>query len=232
MLPIIFIPGMMCDTRLFAPQINMINNRVVSIAPITNHDNIEDLASEVLDNAPPFFILAGLSMGGTVAMEIIRQASSRVKALCLMDTNPLAENDENKAKRQPQLDKIKLGYLKDVMRDEMKPHYLYESNQRQDILDLCMDMALGLGDQVFINQSLALKNRIDQCETLKSYDGDVLILHGKDDRLCPAHRHELLHQLMPQSDYHIIPKSGHLPTIEQPQACNDILLNWLTKLGK
>lgn len=232
MLPIIFIPGLMCDARLFAPQISMINHRAVHIATTTRHDNMADLATEILHYAPPFFILAGLSMGGIVAMEILRQASSRVQALCLMDTNPLAENDDAKAKRQLQIDKVKSGLLKQVLRDEMKPNYLYESENRQDILDLCMDMALNLGKDVFVNQALALKNRIDQCDTLKSYDGDVLILHGEDDRLCPAHRHELLHQLMPQADYHIITKSGHLPTIEQPQACNDILLNWLDSIKK
>ncbi len=217
----------MCDARLFAPQIAAINNRAVMVAPITNHDNIAALAAEILAHAPAKFALAGLSMGGIVAMEVIRQAPNRVERLCLMDTNPLAETEEVKARREPQIKKVKNGQLEAVMRDEMKPNYLAKGEGQKAVLDLCMDMALTLGEDVFIHQSRALQTRPDQQETLKKYQGQTLILHGVEDRLCPASRHELMHELLPHSQYEIIKGAGHLPTLEQPATVNKLIKNWI-----
>lgn len=227
MTPLLFIPGMMCDARLFAPQIAAIHDRAVMVVPIGGHDHMEALADEILSYAPPRFALAGLSMGGIVAMEIIRRGGERVERLCLMDTNPLAEADEVKARRKPQIEKIRQGKLKEVMRDEMKPNYLYNGAGRQEVLDLCMEMALALGPQIFIRQSRALQSRPDQCETLRRYKGPTLILHGEDDRLCPASRHELMHELIPHSRYEIITGAGHLPSLEQPAKVSVLLREWL-----
>ena len=102
------IPGMMCDERLFASQINELSKRrEVHFAKITDHETISELASDVLNNAPPVFALAGLSMGGIVAMEIVSQAPERVERLALLDTNPLAELPDVLKRRGPQIDAIK-----------------------------------------------------------------------------------------------------------------------------
>ena len=119
--PLIYLPGMMCDARLFAPQIAELGGTVL---PITFADNVADLARSVLAEAPDRFALAGLSMGGIVAMEVLRQAPGRVTRLALLDTNPLAETDAVKACRAPQIVKARAGQLDNVMRDEMKPNYL------------------------------------------------------------------------------------------------------------
>lgn len=230
---LLLIPGMMCDARLFSPQIEALektNHINVIVAPIVNHDSIEKLAEEVLQSAPPTFSLGGLSMGGIVAMEVWRQAPQRINKLCLMDTNPLAESEDIKLCREPQIAKVKRGQLREVMRDEMKPKYLYQTSNlshRQTILNLCMEMALDLGEEVFIRQSEALKNRPDQCQTLTKITCPTLILHGKSDALCPATRHQLMHQLVAHSHYTVIDKAGHLPTLENPQQVNQLLQQWL-----
>ncbi len=226
-LPLILLPGMMCDARLFAPQITALSHIAITVEKITEYDTIYSLASDILQHAPSEFALAGLSMGGIVAMEIVRQAPERVQRLALLDTNPLAENDATKQKREPQIIKVQQGKLLEVMRDEMKPNYLAKTAHYQEILDLCMAMALDLGADIFIRQSRALQNRPDQCETLRKYQGKTLILHGASDTLCPAERHELMHQTMPNSSYHIIEHAGHLPTLEQPQRTNHLLRSWL-----
>lgn len=231
---LLLIPGMMCDQRLFAPQIKALQSPTLEITVplITEFDSVEQLSIQILTKAPQTFALAGLSMGGIVAMEIYRQAPNRIEKLALMDTNPLAELEEVKAKRLPQIAKVKAGKLKAVMRDEMKPNYLSEkltSSRRKKVLDLCMDMALKLGDDVFIRQSIALRNRPDQCQSLKKLTCPTLILHGESDTLCPAHRHELLHQLIPHAHYTVIENAGHLPTLENPQAVNQALGNWLSQ---
>jgi pimeloyl-ACP methyl ester carboxylesterase len=226
MTPLVFIPGMMCDARLFLPQITAFQHTPIFIASITQHDNVEDLAHEILLYAPAHFSLCGLSMGGIIAMEMIRQAPERIKRLCLMDTNPLAETDEMKALRQPQIDKVKNGNLEQVMQQQFIPKYFEDKKPPQKLAKLCIDMALNLGDEAFIHQSRALKNRPDQTKTLQNFKKPTLILHGEHDTLCPAERHQLMHQLMPHSRYAIIKNAGHLSTLENPQQVNQELHNW------
>lgn len=227
-LPLLLLPGMMCDARLFGPQIEALAPRREIVVPLpTGHDDMAALAAEILRRAPGRFALAGLSMGGIVAMEIVRQAPGRVDRLALIDTNPLAEADAVRARRAPQIETVRQGRLAEVIRDEMKPHYLAHGPGRQAILDLCMDMALDLGAGVFCRQSRALRDRPDQQDTLRRYRGETLILCGREDALCPVARHELMHDLVQGSDLKIIEGAGHLPTLEQPEATTRALARWL-----
>lgn len=227
MIPLVLLPGMMCDARLFGPQIAAFSGgRAVHVAPMLA-DRVEDIAARVLSDAPPRFALAGLSMGGIVAMEILRQAPDRVDRIALMDTNPLAETDTVRQGREPQIDQVKAGQLIDVMRDEMKPRYLTDGPRRAAILDLCMEMAAALGPDVFVNQSRALQDRPDQQQTLRGVTCPALVLCGRDDALCPVARHELMADLIPGSTLHVVEHAGHLPTLEQPEKTTAALRRWL-----
>jgi len=228
MIPLVFLPGMMCDGRLFAPQIAALSaTRPLMTFPLSARDNVQDLAADILSHAPPEFALAGLSMGGIVAMEVVRQASYRVQKLALLDTNPLAEAAEVAGRRGPQMAAVRNGRLQQVMRDEMKPNYLANGPGRKAILDLCMDMATDLGPEVFLRQSRALMNRPDQTATLSVYTGRSLVLCGRHDGLCPVERHMLMHDLLPRSTFTIIDDAGHLPTLEQPEQTTAALIRWL-----
>ena len=228
MTPLVLLPGMMCDARLFAPQVAALSpRRALHLAPIGGHDTMSALAAEVLAHAPACFALAGLSMGGIVAMEVLRQAPHRVERLALLDTNPRAEDPEVQARREPQIERARAGGLASVMREEMKPNYLAAGPERSDILDLCMAMALELGPEVFERQSRALAARADQQATLRAFRGPALVLMGEDDRLCPRDRHELMHALIPGSRLVVVAAAGHLPTLEQPDRTNAELIRWL-----
>ncbi|PIV74614.1 MAG: alpha/beta hydrolase [Rhodobacteraceae bacterium CG17_big_fil_post_rev_8_21_14_2_50_65_11] len=228
MAPLVFVPGMMCDARLFVPQISVLSARcAVMVAALTGADSMAGLARRVLADSPPRFALAGLSMGGIVALEVLRQAPQRVERLALLDTNPLAETEAAKARRAPQMEAAQAGRLRDVMRDEMKPNYLVDGPRKPEILDLCMQMAEALGPQVFVNQSIALRDRPDQTDTLRGYAGKALVLCGRHDRLCPVDRHELMHDLLANSRLDIVEKAGHLPTLEQPETTTAALIRWL-----
>ena len=222
------IPGMMCDERIFAPQIEeLVSKRSVHIADISKHDNISDLAADVLSNAPPKFCLVGHSMGGIVAMEICAQDPKRIEKLVLIDTNPLAELEEVKLKREPQISDALSGKLVDVIRDEMKPNYLASSENQDIILNICMEMALSLGPKVFINQSRALQTRADQQSNIQSINIPVLIMCGSEDKLCTVERHEMMHNMISNSELKIINNAGHMPTLEQPSETTEVLKEWL-----
>ena len=221
----------MCDARLFGPQIAAFSGRIpVQTAPIGGHATMEALAAEVLAHAPPRFALAGLSMGGILAMEVLRQAPDRVAGIALMDTNPLAEFPEVQERRGPQIDEARKDGVRRVMADVMIPNYLSEGSDNTVIPDLCLEMALDLGPEVFVNQSLALRDRPDQRDTLSGFAGPALVLCGRDDVLCPVERHTLMHELMPQSRLEIIEQAGHLTTLEQPQQTNAAVARWLEDL--
>lgn len=227
MTPLVLLPGMMCDGRLFGPQIAAFGARALHLAPMTGADNVQALAAQILAHAPPRFALAGVSMGGIVAMEVVAQAPDRVERLALLDTNPRAELPEVQARRTPQIARVMAGGLDSVMRDEMKPNYLTDGPGRAVILDLCMDMALTLGPQVFADQSRALRDRPDQQATLRGVKVPTLILCGRGDVLCPVERHELMHSLISRSTLHIVENAGHLPTLEQPTETTAALARWL-----
>ena len=226
--PLIFLPGMMCDARLFVPQIVEFSaDYPIMVAPLTGQQTVAKLSEEILSHAPPRFSLAGLSMGGIIAMEIIRQAPERVLRLALMDTNPLSEPGARAIERDAQIARVRNGGLRSVMRDEMKPNYLADGPNKDCVLELCMKMAEALGADVFNLQSRALQQRPDQCDTLRAIDVPTLILCGADDRLCPIERHEMMRDLAPGARLAIIAGAGHLPVLEQPELTNKEIRLWL-----
>ena len=224
------VPGMMCDERIFSPQIEELSKSLeVTVADISSFPTVRELASDLLKKAPKSFSLLGHSMGGIVAMEIYSQEPNRIEKLILMDTNPEAELDEVKLKREPQIKDVSEGNLLEVMRDEMKPNYLAESENKSSVLNICMDMALNLGPDVFINQSRALQSRLDQQNNIQSINIPVLIMCGSEDKLCPVERHEMMHNMISDSDLKIINNAGHMPTLEQPRETTEVLKEWLMK---
>ncbi|OZA13377.1 MAG: alpha/beta hydrolase [Rhodobacterales bacterium 17-64-5] len=227
MTPLVLIPGMMCDARMWGGLPAALHLREVGHALPVGADSMAALAAQVLRDAPPRFALAGLSMGGIVAMEVLRQAPERVERLALLDTNPLAEAEAVQSRRIAQISRVRAGRLAEVMRDEMKPLYLAQTPQKAMILDLCMQMALDLGPAVFADQSRALASRPDQTATLAAFRGPALVLMGAEDRLCPKARHELMHALMPQSRLVVIAGAAHLPVLEKPMKTAAALRRWL-----
>ena len=228
--PLILLPGMMCDGRLFAHQMAALSTeRLITVGALTGAASFADLAAAILRNAPPRFALAGLSMGGICAMEIVRQAPERVSRLALLDTNALPDPTDRAPVRDAQVASVLAGGLQEVMREEMKPNYLADGPNRQAILDLCMDMADALGPQVFADQSQAIKTRPDQRDTLRAVSIPTLILCGREDRLCPLERHTLMHELVAGSDLVVIEGAGHLPTLEKPDETTQALQAWLNR---
>ena len=221
------LPGMMCDERLFQPQIDTLDVPTL-LVDTTKDDNFADMAKRALDSLPPRFAMAGLSLGGILAFEIWRHAPERVSKLCLLNTNPHADAPERRTLRVAQIADVLSGGLRSVTVDALKPAYLADAHRDdQRLLDSILGMALDLGPDVFERQSMALKDRIDSTATLETIDCPTAIVCGAEDRLCPPAYHEFMATRIPHATLSVIENCGHLSTLEQPQRVNAILRDLL-----
>jgi len=218
----------MCDARVFAPQLNDLSrDMAVTVAPITGGDRIEEIASGLLDVLPRRFALAGLSMGGIVAMEILRRAPDRVTRLALMDTNPLAETPQSAAGYEPLIIKLRAGPLTEAVQMLLRPDVLAPGPGRAAVLALVAEMAQGLGAERIVRQTRALQRRRDYQAELRRCKVPVLVLCGAQDGLTPVRRHTFMADLIPYAELAIIAGAGHLPPLEQPEATTAALRAWL-----
>jgi len=166
--PLVLVPGMMCDDRVFTPQIRAFGSeRAIMIAPIAQGERIEEIAAKLLDQLPERFALLGHSMGGFVAMEILKRIPRRITRLCLMSTNPLPESPAFAATREPLIIGAQSGRLDEIMREMMPADFLASGPNRLEIQNALADMADDLGPDVFVAQSRALQRRPDQQGTLR-----------------------------------------------------------------
>ena len=214
---VVFLPGMMCDERLWSPQTRDLRYPALH-ADTTRAETFTDMAAQVLDAAPRRFALVGLSMGGILAFEIWRQAPERVTHLALLDTNPHAESAERQSLRLEQIETALAGGLRQLAIESMKPLYLAACHRDDEtLLGLLLDMALALGPEVFRRQSLALRDRVDSVPTLATIDCPTLVLCGAEDMLCPVGYHELMASEIGGARLRVVEECGHLASLEQPE---------------
>jgi pimeloyl-ACP methyl ester carboxylesterase len=226
--PLVLVPGMMCDARIFLPQIVALSQEwTVHVASVTAGETIREMASQVLATAPPRFALAGLSMGGIVAMEMLRRAPERVSRIALISTTPLAETPAQAAWREPQIVQARAGNLQQAMRSAMAPDNLAPGPGRAPVLRVVDEMGQALGPEVFVRQSRALQRRPDAQKVLRQARLPALVLCGAHDQLTPIKRHEFMAGLMLSARLEVIEDAGHLPTLETPEAVTAILRDWL-----
>ena len=226
--PLVLLPGMMCDARLYGPQIAELSaDTAVMVAPITQGERVEEIASGLLDLVPKRFALVGYGMGGVVAMEVMRRAPDRVARIALLNTHPLAETPQAATAREPQIVRARSGRLNDVMRDEISLSDLAPGSARMGILELISDMAETLGPEVYVRQARALQRRKDQQATLRRCRVPALVMCGAHDQITPVKRHSFMAELIPYANLKILDDSGHLPTLEQPEQTTAALRDWM-----
>lgn len=214
---ILLLPGMMCDARLWEPQVDAFEQRVIH-ADTTTADNIPAMAALALENAPERFAIAGLSMGGILAFEIWRQHPERVTHMALLDTNPRAELAARQSLRMQQIQTALAGGLREMAIEALKPVYLAEAHRDdQELLTKILDMVMDLGPEVFRTQSLALRDRPNSVPTLATIDCPTLIMCGAEDSICPVEYHEFMAERIPHARLRIIENCGHMSSLEQPE---------------
>ena len=226
---LVFIPGNMCDERLWG-EMHITSEWQQSYAPLLDHHSITDMAAAVLEWCEGPIIPVGFSMGGIVALEMARQASERVRGLVLIDTNAGADLPERSALRPLQQARVRSGELATIVADELKPNYLAAANRSNGPLkDLLFDMAMELGNDVFVAQSEALRTRDDLGLVLDEFAGPVLLMCGAEDTLCPPQWHDAMASRCSDATLHIINGAGHMVLLEQPASSSARINDWLQK---
>lgn len=227
--PLVLLPEMMCDARLFEPQITCLSrSRAVTVAPISIGERVEQIASALLDQLPHRFALGGLGMGGVVALELIRRAPDRVSRLCLMATDAQADTPQAAAAREELVVGAKMGRLEEVMRKIIGSDALAPGPQRIPILNEVVLMALDFGPEVLERQIRAMQRRPDQQGELRHIKVPTLVLCGAYDTITPQRRHAFMAELIPDAELRVVEEAGHLPTLEAAQVVNQALTEWLS----
>lgn len=225
---LVFLPGLLCDAALWQAQsAALAADWQISVPRLDGHDNLPALAAQVLAGAPPQFALAGLSMGGYVAMEIMRQAPERVTRLALFDTSARPDTPEQRERRQGLIRLSQTGKFKGVT-PRLLPMLIHPAHlENSAITEIVLGMAARIGREGFERQQTAILGRIDSRPSLPHIRCPVLVAVGAEDQLTPP---EIAHEtagLIPQAHLEIIARCGHLPPLEQPERATELLRNWL-----
>ena len=228
MTPVVLVPGLACTAEMFAPQVAALSpHRPVSIASTREGDSIARMAAAILRDAPPRFALGGISMGGYIAFEIERQAPERVERLALLDTTARPDAPEQTAQRQALIARAEDGQLETIMR-EIAPRLLHPLHKGdQTLIEVQVRMGLDVGAAGFVRQQRAIIGRPDSRPDLPGIRVPTLVLVGDRDPLTPPIRAREMADALPDANLVIVPDCGHASTLEQPDAVNAALLDWL-----
>jgi pimeloyl-ACP methyl ester carboxylesterase len=229
----LLLPGLLNDARLWAAQVSGLGEIAeVSVGDITVADTIPLLAASVLARVPAKrFALAGLSMGGYVALEIMRQAPDRVIALALLDTSARPDTPQATEGRRA-LMKLAATDFPAVI-DTLFPKLVLPSHAQDPAMRrVFTDMAVAVGADAFLRQQAAIMGRIDSRPFLRRIACPTLILCGREDAVTPPEIHEEMAAAIPGAMLEIVEDCGHLSAIERPEAVTKALKTWLSKAIK
>jgi len=227
-IPLLLLPGLLCDAALYEAQIAALGDIAAPIVgDLTRHDSIEDIAAAMLAEMPEYFSLVGLSMGGYVAQEIMRQAPHRVGRLALLDTSSRADTDEQHARRRGLIELVGKGHFKGVTPQLLPQLISRDRLSDQTLVDAVIGMAERVGRDAFLRQQTAIMARPDGRADLKRIACPTLVLCGRDDALTPPALHEEMAASIPGAELVVVPECGHLSTLERPEAVNPALRRWL-----
>jgi pimeloyl-ACP methyl ester carboxylesterase len=228
-LPIVLVPGLLCTLRLYSEQLPALwRFGSVMIADHTRDDSMQRIARRILSQAPARFALIGLSMGGYVSFELLRQGAERVAKLALLDTTARPDGSEQSAQRKHQIELARTGRFAEVP-DLLFPKFVAASRRTDEPLRaLVLRMAEETGPEAFARQQTAIMGRPDSRPGLGAIGCPTLVLVGERDELTPPERAEEIAAAVPDARLVVVPEAGHLSTIERPEAVTRALVEFLS----
>ena len=227
-LSIVLVPGLLCTARLYAEQIPTLRRLgPVTVADHTRDDSMAAIAERILADAPPRFALAGLSMGGYVAFEIVRQAPERVARLALLSTSARLDPPEISERRRRQIALAEDGRFGAVAGMQF-PLLVHRSRLDDEGLQtLVRLMADEIGAEAFVRQQTAIIGRADSRPDLAAIACPTLVVVGDGDELIAPENSVEIADGIPGARLVTIAECGHLSTLERPEQMTAALTEWL-----
>ena len=228
-LPILLIPGLGGTLRSYAPVLPTLwRFGPVTIANHTSDDSIAAIARRILADAPARFALAGHSMGGYIAFEIMRQAPERVAKLALLNTQARADTPEAIARRQAFAAMLKTAGP-DAVLDAMWPYLLHPSRVNdEDLKQLMRDMRADIGAEAYLRQQKAVIERIDSRPLLPTITCPTLVMSGDQDNIISNSLSVEMADGIRGAKLVILGDCGHMSMNEQPETATAALTGWLS----
>ena len=226
---LLLLPGLLCDSHLWAAQIDALSPvAACHVVDLTQDSTVDAMAQRALRQVSGRFALAGLSMGGYVALAIMRSAPRRVTRLCLMDTSARPDTPEAARRRRGLMQLAQQGRFKGVT-PRLIPSLLHPDRVRDQALGReVMAMAARVGPDAFLRQQAAILARPDSRPDLPGIAVPTLVVVGSGDQLTPPDRAKEIASTIPGARLAIVPDAGHLPTMERPEAVTALLRDWLS----
>ncbi len=223
---ILFLPGLLCDERLWRDQLAIFPDAVV--ADLTQDDHVDAMAYRALASMPGRFALCALSMGGYVALAMMRLAPERITRLCLLDTAARADTAEQSRRRRGLMALTRgnrfRGVTPRLLPQLLHPDHLADADLSQAVLD----MAERVGRDAFLRQQQAILGRPDSRPYLSQITVPTVVGVGSHDVLTPPELSEEMASLIPGASMQVLVGAGHLPPMEKPHATNEILRYWIS----
>lgn len=226
---LVLLPGLLNDSRLWKPVAEGLAGRAeIRFGDVTRDDSITAMAARVLAEAPPFFALGGFSLGGYVALEIMRQAPQRVTRLALVSTQARPDTPEIAKRRRLLMKQARIGEFRGIS-NRLLPSLVHETRLGDAALTgLLQEMALAVGVEGFVRQETAIIERIDSRPFLEAIAVPTLIAGGREDQVTTLEAAEEMAALIPGSWHLVLERCGHVAPLEQPEMIIAAIEAWLS----
>ena len=226
---LVLVPGLLNTGQLWEKQVQGVQDIAhVSIGnTIAGDSSIHDMAVRILDESPKQFSLAGLSMGGYVALEIVKLAPERVNRLALVNTQAQADSPDKIEYRKKTIEASQSGTFVGASKPFMAKLLGKDSMNNQDIVGCVQSMAQEVGRELFIKQQTAIMNREDKMSLLARINVPTLVIAGDEDQIIPATQSKELSELLPKGRLEVLSGCGHLSALERPDEVTALFRQWL-----
>ncbi len=229
---LVLIPGLAADERMWRAQLDALAewSPVVS-AVATRASSIEAMAAQVLADHQGPLVLCGASMGGMIAMEAVRQSPGRIRALALLGTNARPESAEMQTLREVAVKLFEQGRAEEVIRPNVTMAFHPDHARDKALVDAYLEFVLEAGGAQLAAQNRAVIARPDARLHLPHVQCPTLVMCGESDRLTPPECAREIAALVPAARLVMVPRAGHMLTMEEPDFVNAALIEWLRSLN-
>ncbi len=230
--PVVFLPALLCNAGLFIHQIKTMESECDFYVPDLGLDeNVSDAAARVLKRAPERFVLGGISMGGYVALEIMRQAPERVRGLILADTNAHADPEAAREKRLKAIETAREKGIEPLIKPTLLDIIAPEHRSNDVTRHILERMAELTGVDKYVNEQKTIMSRPDSTASIGKIDCPVLVVGGEKDALSPPDALDAMTRLIPRAAHVVIRNAAHLPPLENPAAFTAALRAFIEKIS-